>query len=70
MSRYTVGQTITKRNEVSDSCLKTLRSKVEKYGISIEDFNIIDLNFCEAYSQAIEEKQVAEQNVLTAQHEL
>lgn len=70
MSRYTAEQTITMRNEVSDNCLKELQSKVEKYGISIEDFNIIDLNFSEVYSQAIEEKQVAEQKVLTAQQEL
>jgi len=58
------------RNEVSDNSLKEIQAKVEKYGITIEDFNILDLNFSEAYSQAIEEKQVAEQKVLTAQQEL
>ena len=70
MSQYTAEQTITMRNEVSDNCLKEIDEKMSKYGISIEDFNIIDLNFSEAYSQAIEEKQVAEQKVLTAQQEL
>ena len=70
MSRYTAEQTITMRNEVSDNSLKEIQAKVEKYGITIEDFNILDLNFSEAYSQAIEEKQVAEQKVLTAQQEL
>lgn len=70
MSRYTAEQSITMRNEVSDKCLEEIQNKVEKYGILIEDFNIIDLNFSVAYSQAIEEKQVAEQNVLTAQQEL
>ena len=70
MSRYTAEQTITMRNEVSDTGLKEIQAKVEKYGITIEDFNILDLNFSDAYSQAIEEKQVAEQKVLTAQQEL
>lgn len=70
MSQYTAEQTITKRNEVSDQCLKEIQEKVEKYGIKIEDFNIIDLDFSQAYNQAIEEKQVAEQKVLTAKQEL
>lgn len=70
MSQYTAEQTITKRNEVSDKCLEEIQAKVEKYGIKIEDFNIIDLDFSDAYNQAIEEKQVAEQKVLTAQQEL
>lgn len=70
MSEYTAEQTITKRNEVSDKCLEEIQSKMEKYGIHIAEFNIIDLDFSQAYSQAIEEKQVAEQKVLTAKQEL
>lgn len=70
MSQYTAEQTITKRNEVSDKCLEEIQEKVKKYGIIVEDFNIIDLDFSDAYNQAIEEKQVAEQKVLTAQQEL
>ena len=58
------------RNEVSDKCLEEIQNKVKKYGIIITDFNIIDLDFSEAYNQAIEEKQIAEQKVLTAQQEL
>lgn len=70
MSEYTAEQTITKRNEVSDKCLDEIQSKMEKYGIYIVEFNIIDLDFSQAYNQAIEEKQVAEQKVLTAQQQL
>lgn len=70
MSEYTAEQTITKRNEVSDKCLEEIQSKMEKYGLHIAEFNIIDLDFSQAYNQAIEEKQVAEQKVLTAQQEL
>ena len=70
MSEYTAEQTITKRNEVSDKCLEEIQGKMKKYGINIAEFNIIDLDFSQAYSQAIEEKQVAEQKVLTAKQEL
>ena len=41
----------------------------KKYGIIIEEFNIIDINFSEEYSKAIEEKQVAEQKLATAKLE-
>lgn len=70
MSNFTAEETITKRNEVSDLCLEEIQNKVSKYGINIDDFNIIDLDFSEEYSKAIEEKQVAEQKVLTAKQQL
>lgn len=70
MSKYTAEQTITDRNKVSDDCLNQIQEKMRKYGIVVEDFNIIDLDFSVEYSKAIEEKQVAEQKVLTAQQEL
>ena len=70
MSKYSAEEVITKRNEVSKECLKTLQEKVKKYGLSIQDFNIIDLSFSQAYKQAVEEKTIAEQKVLTAQQNL
>lgn len=69
-SQYTAEQLITLRNEVSDKCLDEIQGKIEKYGIVVEDMNIIDLDFSYAYNSAIEEKQVAEQKVLTAKQEL
>lgn len=70
ISEYTAEELITKRTEVSKKCLDTLQSKVEKYGLMIEDFNITNFNFSEEFNKAIEEKQVAEQKVLTAKQEL
>ncbi len=70
ISEYTAEELITKRTEVSKKCLETLQSKVEKYGLTIEDFNITNFNFSEEFNKAIEEKQVAEQKVLTAKQEL
>lgn len=70
ISEYTAEELITKRTEVSKKCLDTLQSKVEKYGLMIEDFNITNFNFSDEFNKAIEEKQVAEQKVLTAKQEL
>jgi len=49
--------------------MEELQVKVEKYGIVIDNFNIINLTFSEEYAKAIEEKQVAEQKLATAKLE-
>jgi len=69
ISKYNAEELITKRNEVSDEALKTLQEKVLKYGIDINEFNIINLSFSEDYSNAIEQKQVAEQQLEKAKLE-
>ena len=69
-SEYTAEELITNRTEVSQKCIEILQSKIEKYGITIEDFNITNFNFSVEFNKAIEEKQIAEQKVLTAKQEL
>ena len=69
ISKYTAEETITKRSEVSSESLNVLQEKVVKYGIVIDNFNIINLSFSDEYSRAIEEKQVAEQKLATAKLE-
>lgn len=69
-SQYTAEELITKRNEVSKKGMDTLQEKVKKYGLNIDNFNIINFNFSSEFNKAIEEKQVAEQKVLTAKQEL
>lgn len=69
-SQYTAEELITNRSEVSKKCMETLQSKVEKYGLNIDNFNITNFNFSAEFNKAIEEKQVAEQKVLTAKQEL
>lgn len=63
IAKYTAEEVITKRAEVSEEAMAELQSKVEKYGIIIDNFNITNLSFSEEYSKAIEEKQVAEQQL-------
>lgn len=69
-SQYTAEELITLRSEVSEKCREELDKKVSKYGIIINDFNITNFRFSDEFSKAIEEKQVAEQKVLTAKQEL
>ena len=69
ISKYTAEEVVTSRTEVSSNSLEELQEKVAKYGIVIDSFNIINLTFSEEYSNAVEEKQVAEQKLATAKLE-
>lgn len=69
IAQYNAEEITTKRGEVSASCLEAIQHKVEKYGIVVEDFNLTDFSFSEEYTKAIEEKQVAEQNLEKAKLE-
>ena len=63
IANYNAEEIITKRSDVSKNCLSALQEKVEKYGIIIDNFNLTDLSFSAEYTRAIEDKQVAEQNL-------
>lgn len=69
-AQYTAEELITKRAEVSNKMQDLLEEKIEDRGFNIVDFNIIDLDFSDAYNQAIEKKQVSEQEAKQAQYEL
>ncbi len=69
-AQYTAEELITKRSEVSNKMEESLKAKIEAKGFSVVDFNITDLDFSAAYNQAIEKKQVAEQEAKQAEYEL
>lgn len=69
IAQYNAEEITVNRSAVSQSCLKAIQDKVEKYGIVIEDFNLTDFSFSEEYTKAIEDKQVAEQNLEKARLE-
>ena len=69
-AQYTAEELITKRAEVSNKMEETLKEKIEARGFNVVDFNITDLDFSAAYNQAIEKKQVAEQQAKQAEYEL
>lgn len=69
MAQYTAEQSITNRNIISAALLDELNEKLSDSGITVSDINIIDFDFSDVYVQAIEAKQVAEQEKLRAKIE-
>lgn len=70
LAQYTAEELITKRTEVAYNLQETLEAKLKGRGIIVENASIVNLTFSEAYDQAIEAKQVAEQEAKKAQQEL
>lgn len=67
---YSAEELITKRDNLSMDIRLRLEEKLESTGINVDGINIIDLNFSETFNQAIEEKQIAQQQALKAQQDL
>ncbi len=68
-AKYSAEELITERNTVGEEIKEQLTEKVEGYGIQIEKFNIVNFDFSDEFNEAIEQKQVAEQNKLKAETE-
>ena len=70
MSQYTAEELITKRNEVSNTIMSLLKEKLEKDGILVSALNITDLSFSKEFDEAVEQKQIVEQETEKAKYEL
>lgn len=70
MSRYTAEELVTKRSEVANMIMELLVNKLETKGIKITALNIIDLSFSKEFDDAIEKKQITEQQTQQAKNEL
>ncbi len=68
-ANYTAEELITMRSQVGEEIKETLAEKVKDYGILIEKFNIVNFDFSAEFNDAIEAKQVAEQNLLKTKTE-
>ena len=64
-AKYTAEELITKRAQVGSEIKDGIGEKVQEYGIVIEKFNLVNFDFSEEFNDAIEAKQVAEQNLIT-----
>ena len=67
---YSAEDIIKKRPEASGKMKDGLAEKLSEYGIIVDAFNIMNLDFSREFNAAIEAKQTAQQNVLKAQQEL
>ncbi len=68
-AKYTAEESVTNRAIISDGLIEGLNEKLNNIGLYITDVNIINFDFSEAFIDAIEEKQVAEQKLLKAEIE-
>jgi len=68
-AKYTAEGLITERQKVSVEIAKGLEDKVSAYGIDVREFNIVNFDFSEAFNRAIEEKQVAQQELIRVRTE-
>lgn len=66
---YTAEESVTNRAIISNGLISGLNEKLNNSGLYVTDVNIIDFDFSDAFIQAIEEKQVAQQKLLTAETE-
>ncbi len=66
---YTAEENVTNREIISQGLVEGLNQKLEARGIKIVSVSIVDFDFSDAYINAIEEKQVAQQQLLTADEE-
>ena len=68
-AKYTAEESVTNRALISDGLINGLNEKLNNIGLYITDVNIINFDFSEAFITAIEEKQVAQQQLLKAETE-
>jgi prohibitin 2 len=69
-AKFTAEELITKRDEVRLLAEEELTKQLEQYFIIVENFNIVNFDFSIEYQQAIEAKQVAQQQVETSKQKL
>ena len=68
-AQYTAEESVTNRALISEGLVSGLNDKLNSIGLYITDVNIINFDFSEAFITAIEEKQVAQQQLLKAETE-
>lgn len=70
IANYTAEELVTKRQEVSILAQNTLIDKLKDRGINVTSLSMTDLSFSKEFDEAIEKKQVVEQQTQQAKYEL
>ncbi len=69
VAKYTAEESVTNRSLISEGLVEGLNEKLNASGLYVTDVNIINFDFSEASINEIEEKQVAQQQLLKAETE-
>lgn len=68
-AKFSAEDLIGKREAVKQLAFNELRARLEKYNIVVDNFNIVNFDFSADFNAAIEQKQVAQQNLERARTE-
>ncbi len=66
MAKYTAEEIITKRGEVKAGVDEALTARLTNYHIGVDDISLVHVHFSERFSEAVETKQIAEQQAKRA----
>ena len=66
MAKYTAEEIITKRGEVKAGVDDSLTTRLANYHIRVDDISLVHVHFSERFSEAVEAKQIAEQEAKRA----
>lgn len=69
-AKFTATDLIQNRQDLKADVTSQLRTRLEKYGISVEDVSITNFTFSQAFTDAIEDRQVAQQQAERAKFNL
>ena len=69
VARYNAESLIEQREKLSDEILVLMQEDLKPYGITVTAVSIEDIDFTDAFTAAVEDKQVATQQKLTAETE-
>lgn len=70
IARFSAEELLVRRDAVKTEIASGLRQSLALYNISVEDIQITSFSFSQAFDDAIEAKQTAEQNALKAKNDL
>ncbi|MBD6619902.1 prohibitin family protein [Komarekiella sp. 'clone 1'] len=66
IAKYTAEEIVTKRGEVKSDVDNTLTTRLHSYHIAVDDISLVNVNFSDRFSEAVEAKQIAEQDAKRA----
>lgn len=67
MAKYTAEEIITRRSEVKANVDEALTTRLAAYHIVVDDISLVHVHFSERFREAVEAKQVAEQEAKRAE---
>ena len=70
VSIYDAQDLITKREQLGSEIKEKIATDLRVYDVIVDGVNITNFDFSQAYDQAIEDKQIAQQNALEEQYKL